>query len=102
MTHPWDERYIYLHEWLMFMVNVPIPPIETNGWNLKSPRNEKENYLNQTFILRYSMLVFGGVPFKKVGKELKKYSYLLLPGCQPTKLYHPRAVFPKKNKRRRP
>ena len=20
--HPWDERYIYLHEWLIFMVNV--------------------------------------------------------------------------------
>ena len=22
MTDPWDERYIYLHEWLIFMVNV--------------------------------------------------------------------------------
>ena len=22
MTDPWDERYIYLHEWLNFMVNV--------------------------------------------------------------------------------
>ena len=20
--HPWDERYIYLHEWLILMVNV--------------------------------------------------------------------------------
>ena len=22
MKDPWDERYIYLHEWLIFMVNV--------------------------------------------------------------------------------
>ena len=22
MTDPWDERYIYLHGWLIFMVNV--------------------------------------------------------------------------------
>ena len=22
MTHPWDERYIYLHEWLIIMVHV--------------------------------------------------------------------------------
>ena len=22
VTHPWDEGYIYLHEWLIFMVNV--------------------------------------------------------------------------------
>ena len=22
MTDPWDERYIYRHEWLIFMVNV--------------------------------------------------------------------------------
>ena len=21
---PWDERYIYLHEWLIFMVNVGV------------------------------------------------------------------------------
>ena len=22
MTDPWDERYIYLHEWLKFMIHV--------------------------------------------------------------------------------
>ena len=32
MTDPWDERYIYLHGWLIFMVNVgkytsPMDPI---------------------------------------------------------------------------
>ena len=33
MTDPWDERYIYLHEWLIFMVNVAKYTIHGSyGW----------------------------------------------------------------------
>ena len=36
MTHQWDERYICLHEWLIFMVNVgkytsPMEPLGINA-----------------------------------------------------------------------
>ena len=42
MTDPWDERYIYLHEWLSCMVNVGIyaSPMDAMGYiDFRSSRN---------------------------------------------------------------
>ena len=36
ITDPWEERYIYLHEWLFFMVNVGQYNISMDpmGWEI--------------------------------------------------------------------
>ena len=41
MADPWDERYICLHEWLIFMVSVNIPHMDPMGKQLQY-ESEKE------------------------------------------------------------
>ena len=50
------QLYIYLHDWLKVMVTPPKTNIEPENHTL-----EKENHLNQTSILGFQPLVFGGV-----------------------------------------
>ena len=45
MADPWDERYIRLHEWLIFIVNVNIPHMDPMGKQLQYESGKKHNIL---------------------------------------------------------
>ena len=52
MADPWDERYICLHEWLIFMVSVNIPHMDPMGKQLQyESEKEKKQFMDEMRVM---------------------------------------------------